>query len=188
MSQDNAPSISDTRFKDVLQSPQVVAHSLKDDGLYPNNEKLPLLAYDGALSLPEHNPAAFFETLFAANQWSGSWRNGVYGVHHYHSTAHEVLGVYGGTAQVQFGGEHGVVLSVNVGDVVVIPAGVAHKNLGASRDFRVVGAYPRGQRWDLFYGESSERPRADQNIARVPLPEADPVYGTDGPLIERWSR
>lgn len=188
MSQDNAPSASDAHFKDIIQSPQVVAHRLKDDGLYPNNEELPLVAYNGALSLPDHNPAASFETLFGANQWSGSWRNGVYGFHHYHSTAHEVLGVYDGAAQVQFGGERGVVLSINAGDVVVIPAGVAHKNLGASRDFRVVGAYPRGQRWDLCYGEPGERPRADQNIARVPLPQADPVYGTDGPLIEYWSR
>jgi uncharacterized protein YjlB len=80
-----------------------------------------------------------------------------------------------------------VVLSVSAGDVVVIPAGVAHKNLGASRDFRVVGAYPLGQRWDMCYGEPGERPRADENIARVALPGADPVYGTTGPLIEHWS-
>ena len=188
MNQDNLSLLSDDRFKDVLQAPQVAAHSLKDDGVHPNNDKLPLLAFQGALALPEGDPAAVFEALFGANQWGGSWRNGVYGYHHYHSTAHEVLGVYGGTAQIQFGGERGVVLKVSLGDVVVIPAGVAHKNLGASRDFRVVGAYPRGQRWDMCYGESGERPRADQNIARVPVPEADPVYGTDGPLIEYWPK
>jgi len=188
MKQDNRSLLSDDRFKDVLQAPQVAAHSLKDDGVYPNNNKLPLVAYRDALALSEGGLASVFEELFQANQWGGSWRNGVYGYHHYHSTAHEVLGVYGGTAQVQFGGEQGVVLAVSAGDVVVIPAGVAHKNLGASHDFRVVGAYPRGQRWDMCYGESGERPRADQNIARVPVPEADPVYGTDGPLIEYWPK
>jgi uncharacterized protein YjlB len=188
MNQDNEPLSADARFRDLLRTPVVLAHSLKDDGIYPNNERLPLLAYQAALRLPEHNPAAVFEALFGTHQWSGSWRNGVYGTHHYHSTAHEVLGVYGGAAQVQFGGEQGVVLSVSAGDVVVIPAGVAHKNLGASGDFRVVGAYPRGQRWDLCYGEPGERPGADQNIARVPLPEADPIYGTNGPLIEHWSK
>jgi uncharacterized protein YjlB len=146
------------------------------------------LALQGALVLPEAGPATVFEALFGANQWGASWRNGVYGYHHYHSTAHEVLGVYGGAAQVQFGGERGLVLRVGPGDVVIIPAGVAHKNLGASQDFRVVGAYPRGQRWDMCYGKPGERPRADQNIARVPVPEADPVYGSDGPLIEHWTK
>jgi uncharacterized protein YjlB len=24
------------------------------------------------------------------------------------------------------------------------------------------------------------------NIRAVPLPEADPVFGADGPLVERW--
>lgn len=187
MGQDNAFSLSDDRFKNVLQPPQVAVHSLKDDGIYPNNGVLPLLAFKGAVALPEADPATVFEALFRANQWGGSWRNGVYGYHHYHSTAHEVLGVYGGTARVQFGGEQGVVLSVSAGDAVVIPAGVAHKKLGASRDFRVVGAYPRGQRWDMCYGQPGERPRADENIARVALPGADPVYGSTGPLIEHWS-
>ena len=187
MNQDNFSLLSDDRFKDVLQTPRVAAHLLKDDGIYPNNGALPLLAFQGAVVVPGAHPATVFEALFGANRWGASWRNGVYGYHHYHSTAHEVLGVYGGTARVQFGGEQGVVLSVSAGDVVVIPAGVAHKNLGASRDFRVVGAYPVGQRWDLCYGEPDERPRADENIARVALPGADPVYGTTGPLIKHWS-
>jgi uncharacterized protein YjlB len=176
----------DGRFEDAIQVPQVMCHALGDDGLYPNNEKLPLLAYQGALDLPERDPAATIETLFAANGWGGSWRNGVYGFHHYHSTAHEVLGVYGGRARVQLGGEGGVVLSVSRGDVVIIPAGVAHKNLGASSDFRVVGAYPLGQRPDMNYGKPSERSHADRTIARVPLPKADPVYAADGPLVEHW--
>ena len=75
---------------------------------------------------------------------------------------------------------------VRPGDVIVIPAGVAHKNLGASADFRVVGAYPRGQHPDLCTGKPGERPQADRRIARVPLPEQDPVYGPGGPLIAHW--
>jgi uncharacterized protein YjlB len=170
----------------VVPTPRVAAHTSQDDGTYPNNESLALLAYRGALELSGPDPAALFERLLAANGWGGSWRNGVYGFHHYHSTAHEVLGVYGGTARVQFGGEEGVVVEVQAGDVVVIPAGVAHKNLGASRDFWVVGAYPRGQSPDMNYGREGERPRADERIARVPLPAADPVYGDSGPLVEYW--
>jgi uncharacterized protein YjlB len=166
---------------------KLIHHLLKDDGTYPNNERLPLLVYQGVLNLSEDNPAGSIEDLFAANGWGSSWRNGIYGYHHYHSTAHEVLGVYSGSARVQFGGEHGVTLSVSPGDVVIIPAGVAHKNLGASQNFRVVGAYPRGQSWDMNYGNADERPRADQNIARVPLPGSDPVYGADGPLFDHWT-
>jgi uncharacterized protein YjlB len=178
----------DTGFKDVIKTSQVACHTLRDDGIYPNNERLPLLVYQGALALPEQNPPAIIEALFEINQWGGSWRNGVYGFHHYHSTAHEVLGVYSGTAKVQLGGEKGIVLSVGRGDVVIIPAGVAHKNLGAGRDFRVVGAYPFGQVVDMNYGKSGERPQTDQNIARVPLPGTDPIYGIKGPLQEHWPK
>jgi uncharacterized protein YjlB len=164
----------------------VVTHKLMDDGTYPNNERLPLLVYVGVLRLPERNPAATVEAVFQANRWGSSWRNGVYSFHHYHSTAHEVLGIYAGTARVQFGGEDGPVFTVEPGDVVIIPAGVAHKSLGASGDFRCVGAYPRGQRPDMNYGETGDRPRADERIAQVPLPASDPVHGIGGPLVEHW--
>jgi uncharacterized protein YjlB len=187
MNQTDIFSGLDYRFRELVKEPQMAAYPLKDNGVFPNNESLPLLVYQGALVLNERDPASLFEALFEVNQWGYSWRNGVYGYHHYHSTAHEVLGVYSGGAKVGFGGEGGVAVAVGAGDVVVIPAGVAHKNLGASPDFRVVGAYPRGQRWDLCYGQPGERPGADRNIARVPLPKADPAYGTDGPLIDYWS-
>jgi len=165
---------------------RVIHQLVEDDGTYPNNGRLPLLIYPGALVLPERDPAAAFEKLFADNQWDGSWRDGVYAFHHYHSTAHEVLGVYGGTAEVQLGGPQGPVLSVAVGDVMVIPAGVAHKNLGSSADFRVVGAYPLGQRPDMNRGVTGARPDADIRIARLPLPAADPVHGPAGPLLTLW--
>jgi uncharacterized protein YjlB len=165
---------------------EVIGRTLADDGTFPNNEQLPLLAYKGALRLPGQEPAAAVESLFATHGWGGSWRNGVYSFHHYHSTAHEVLGVYSGTAAVQFGGPGGVVLEVERGDVVLIPAGVSHKNVGSSPDFRVVGAYPRGQRPDMNYGREDERPGADERIAQVARPQADPVYGQGGPLDEEW--
>ena len=172
----------------VVETPEITRHLLADDGTFPNNDTLPLLHYPEVALLPDVNPAAAFEELFHGNGWGESWRNGLYSFHHYHSTAHEVLGVYSGAARIQLGGENGVVVSVQRGDVVVIPAGVAHKNLGASGDFRVVGAYPRGQRPDTNTGQAGERPRVDQNIVNVPLPETDPVYGEGGPLIRQWTR
>lgn len=164
----------------------MLAKHLRDDGVFPNSG-LPLLVYRGAVRLPEHDPAATFERLFAANGWEGSWRDGIYPYHHYHNTAHEVLGVYRGSARVQLGGERGVVQEVHPSDVISIPAGVAHKNLGSTADFGVVGAYPAGQGWDMNFGRPGERPRAEGNVVRVPLPKADPVYGPEGPLTMHWA-
>lgn len=170
----------------MVRSGKVLNQHLKDDGSFPNNEKVPLLVYQSALELPRSQTAAGIENLFSSNGWRGAWRNGIYGFHHYHSTAHEVLGVYSGSAKVQLGGENGITLTVHPGDVIIIPAGVAHKNQGASSDFRVVGAYPAGTRPDMCYGKAGERPRADDRIANVSLPPMDPVYGAEGPLAKYW--
>jgi uncharacterized protein YjlB len=75
---------------------------------------------------------------------------------------------------------------VNAGDVVLIPADVGHKNLGSSGDLLVLGAYPSGQTWDLLRGDPADRPRALGNIVHVPLPQTDPIYGTEGPLLREW--
>ena len=174
------------RLQSVVLSGQVITQRLKDDGSFPNNGKLPLLIYQGALALPRRNPAVLVEDLFESNGWNRSWRNGIYGFHHYHSTAHEVLGVYSGFAKVQLGGDNGIKQTVRCGDVVVVPAGVAHKNLGDGDNFRVVGAYPSGQSPDMCYGKTGERPQADGHIAGVSLPPMDPVYGSSGPLMVHW--
>ncbi len=157
----------------------------EDDGAIPNN-RLPFLVYPGAVDVGGADPAAAFETRFAANGWRGSWRNGIYSFPHFHSIAHEALGIARGEAKVRFGGARGRVLTVRPGDVVVIPAGVGHQNLGSSADLLVVGAYPGGAEWDLCRGRPEERPRVLENIAKVPLPAADPVYGEHGPLMEHW--
>jgi len=176
------------RAEIAVREPRVQRYLLRADGVFPNNEQLPLLVYQSAVTLPDDDPASVFEQLFGDNQWGGSWRNGIYKFHHYHSTAHEVLGCFGGYARVQLGGPSGVVVPVEAGDVLLIPAGVAHKNLEASPDFKVVGAYPQGQSWDMNYGKPEELAPARKNIARVALPKADPVYGRQGPLTELWTK
>ena len=170
---------------DVLNRPEVVSTVLKDDGKIPNNA-LPLLFYRAAVNLESRDPAAVFEELFQSNDWSNTWRNGIYTYHHYHSTTHEVIGVAKGSATIQFGGERGVKQKITAGDVVIIPAGVAHKNLGASSDFAVVGGYPGGAEWDMNYGRPNERPASDENIARAAMPRNDPLYGSSGPLHQHW--
>jgi uncharacterized protein YjlB len=159
-------------------------YRLKDGGKFPNSP-LPALVYTGVFA-PSDGLARAFETLFEKNGWNDSWRNGLYKVHHYHSTAHEVLGVYRGEVRICLGGEDGQRVTLRAGDVAVLPAGVAHKNENQSDDFAVVGAYPDGTSPDLKYGENGERPRTDKNIAAVPLPPADPVQGKAGALTRLW--
>lgn len=161
-------------------------YRLADDGTIPNNPTLPLIVYRGALP-SSGDVATRFETLFARNGWSGGWRNGIFSYHHYHSTAHEVLGIASGQARVRFGGDNGESVEVGTGDVVVIPAGVGHKRESASADLLVVGAYPEGRGPDLNTGKSGERPKVLDNIARVAVPAADPVFGPTGPLTKHWA-
>jgi uncharacterized protein YjlB len=159
--------------------------NFKDDGIFPNSP-LPLLFYRQALAPDKEDPASIFEQRFAENDWTNSWRNGVYSFPHYHSTSHEVLGVYSGAAKLRLGGEHGKNVEVHAGDVIVIPAGVAHQNIRAGDDFGVVGAYPGGRQWDLLRSLPGERPKADENIAALPIPDNDPIYGAKGPLRQIW--
>lgn len=160
-------------------------YQFKDDGRIPNS-KLPLLIYRGVLS--DKEDASKVIDVFEANNWTNSWDNGIYSYHHYHSTSHEVLGVYAGSALLHLGGESGERLRVKAGDVIIIPAGVGHKKLEASNDFAVVGAYPEGRDWDVLKGKPGERPRADENIAGLPIPKSDPVFGIDGGLTKTWSK
>jgi uncharacterized protein YjlB len=127
---------------DFVQPEQL---NFKDDGIFPNSP-LPLLFYHQAITTEAKDPASIFEERFAENDWTNSWRNGVYSFPHYHSTSHEVLGVYSGTATLRLGGDHGKNVEVQAGDVIVIPAGVAHQNIGASDDFGFADA---GERSDL---------------------------------------
>jgi hypothetical protein len=63
-----------------------------------------------------------------------------------------------------------------VGDLILIPPGVAHKQLEASDDFTLLGSYP------------NETPNADtcrgaptsvqaRNIVECPVPASDPIFG-----------
>jgi uncharacterized protein YjlB len=164
----------------VTPSPESVVFS--DDGAIPNSP-LPVLVYTG---VEEGRSAASCERLFAANGWLGAWRNGVYPFHHFHSTAHEVLGVVAGSARLMLGGPSGREFFVEPGNVLVLPAGTGHCRLSADADFLVVGAYPDGMSWDVCRGDPAEHDAAVERIRRVPLPSQDPVGGADGALCTAW--
>jgi uncharacterized protein YjlB len=169
-----------------VQNVNIVRHLLADDGTFPNNGFLPLLVYREAFQIPLKEGSGIVKEILETNSWTNAWEDGIYDYHHYHSTAHEVLVVIKGSARVQFGGPQGVTLMLEVGDVVIIPAGVAHKRIDHSEDFTCVGAYPGGQIYDMNYGKQEERERAENNIKALPRPENDPIYGNDGPLIKNW--
>jgi uncharacterized protein YjlB len=156
-----------------------------DNGLFPGND-LPVLYYKKAFSIPVFFGARKIRALLRKNDWTNSWKNGIYTYHHYHSNTHEVLVVLRGNTTLLLGGENGKQIALHKGDVIVIPAGVAHKNLGGEKDVACIGAYPVGCDFDMNYGNASERPKADINIENVPFPGKGPVSGASDPLLQLW--
>ena len=158
---------------------------VKDDGTFPNSE-LPVLFYKHVLRVPRFFAGAFVKRLFKRHNWYNAWQYGIFEYHHYHSITHEVLGVVKGETRLQLGGSKGVILHIEKGDVVIIPAGVAHKNLGKQDQVTCIGAYPNGADYDINYGKAGERPQTDRNISKVPRPAQDPVFGKKGGLLKYW--
>ncbi|BBH45809.1 cupin domain-containing protein [Pseudomonas sp. KU43P] len=158
----------------------------QDDGATPNS-RLAVLLYRLKLATSA-DPASAFEALFAAHRWTPLWRDGIFDYHHFHPNAHEVLGIARGRARVTLGGEAGQTLSVNMGDVLVLPAGTGHRCVDASDDFLVVGAYPQGQEdYDIQRPDAAAHKQALARIAAVPLPEQDPVTGAHGAVTTQWA-
>jgi uncharacterized protein YjlB len=158
----------------------------EDTGLVPNS-RLPLIVRRGAIPPSANDPGKAFEDTFRKNGWTNANREGIEDYHHYHANAHEVLGIAGGSATVQFGGESGETIGLSMGDVVVVPAGVSHALLKASPDFLVIGAYAGGREPNEMRDDPALIAQARQSTSRVPLPDADPVDGPDGPLMKLWS-
>lgn len=173
-----------------MQSPKPVALMFEDDGWVPNNPTLPVLIYHGGVDIKgQSEPEKAFEKVFSANGWGHSmWRNGIFPYVHYHSKIHEVLGISRSRAQLRIGGGKGKELELKAGDVIVLPAGTGHQLVLENRDLKVVGAYPAGGTYNLCRGTKSERDTALQTIPNVPLPDSDPVYGKNGPLVELWRK
>ena len=170
----------------LKDSPRVIAHHLAASGSIPNNPRWPLLVYPGAIASGA-DVARAFEELFERNGWPAAWRNGIYPFHHFHCDAHEALGVYSGEVTAQFGGDDGIVITARPGDAIVLPAGTGHKKLSSRGALGIVGAYPAGQHPDMCTPLTSNLKRSSDAVARVALPQRDPVHGEGGPLFTHWT-
>lgn len=166
-----------------MQEP--IPYQLDENGRIPNNPKLPLLLYRQLFEQTDGLKQQF-KKAFQENQWGGSWVNGVFDYHHYHSTAHEVLGVISGMATIIFGGPGGKEVEVKAGDMAILPAGTGHCRKSASSDFSVIGAYPKGQEDYDICTEKDDPDEKKKNIEKVAVPSADPVGGPHGLLMKHW--
>lgn len=171
-----------TQLQAGSDKPEIL--QLHRNGWMPNNEKLPVLLYH-SVAIDAADVAAALEQIFRRNGWPPQWRNGVYPFHHYHSTAHEVLGFASGEARIMLGGENGREIKARRGDVAVLPVGTGHCRIEASADFLVVGAYPPDQQWDLC--RSAPDQAAIARMKSLPFTKSDPVSGASGPLVQLWS-
>ena len=164
----------------------LVAKRFGDDGTFPNS-RLPLLLYREALRAGRGRPGSDGGAV------RGEWLAAALAGERLHLSPLSLDGARGARhrerrGDADAGRAERREFDVAAGDVIVIPAGVVHRRLSSSADFLVVGGYPPGQDWDLLRGEPDDRPKADHNIANVPMPKSDPVGGSDGPLLTEWRK
>ena len=75
-----------------------------------------------------------------------------------------------------------------VGKHMIFPVGLGSALAKAVREgyLLVVGAYPPGQHADIQKSAPSAEGR--DRIRILPLPDSDPLYGPDGPLMRLWRK
>ena len=112
----------------------------------------------------------------------------MYSQSHFHSTSHEVLVIFRGQALICLGGEDNpgrIETEVKEGDVIVMPAGVAHRLLDDhGSGFQMIGSYARGFNWDMCYGKAGEEKQV-RNIAKLDWFKRDPIYDDLGPVLSQ---
>jgi uncharacterized protein YjlB len=165
--------------------PQIETFRLTPHAWVPNNRCLPVIVYRHAFDAATRDLGAQIDRRFAERGWPVQWHDGVFDYHHFHSTAHEVLGVIAGSAELIVGGPGGRTLRIVGGDVLLLPAGTGHCLATRDDAFQVAGGYPHGQQWDIR--RDALTPGELRLMEALPFPACDPVYGERGPLIEHWT-
>lgn len=162
----------------------VVKNQISAHNLIPNTsiQNKPLLFYKSAF---KNASASQIEShLSEVGVVDPQWRYTMYSTSHFHSTSHEVLCIASGEAKLCFGHEDNpkrVEEVLTKGDVVVVPAGVAHRLLEEIKSpFEMVGSYQRGMNWDMCYGKQGEETKI-KKIGGLGWFDKDPIYGDGGP-------
>ncbi|KAF2462011.1 hypothetical protein BDY21DRAFT_330266 [Lineolata rhizophorae] len=157
----------------------------------PNN-RFPVLIYRNILPTPYNEATA--RAYLEKNGWYWQGTFGAVTYRHFHPNTHECYGIFQGSSTLLVGQgaadrDGGIKFTVSGGDVVVIPAGVAHCSVESEGDYRYVGVYPKGApHWRNEYGKKPMEPGAfDEEIGNVGVPEDDPVSGAGGPLVSIWN-
>lgn len=166
----------------------MLSHHIPAHGLTPNTsiQNKPLLIYRKAF--PTSATASTIEShLSSIGVVTPQWRYTMYSTSHFHSTSHEVLAIASGRARLCFGHEDNpsrVMEVLEKGDVIVMPAGVAHRLWeDLEGGFQMVGCYPRGCDWDMCYGRAGEE-GSWERIKGLGWFGRDPVYGDQGPVLD----
>jgi len=175
---------NDAEYARDIANEQYEVFKLDPRDWVPNNSRLPVVVYRRALRADSGDLASAFEILFERNDWPPQWRDGIFDYHHFHASAHEVLGIASGSAEVIVGGPGGRVVKVAAGDAMLLPAGTGHCLQAFSGRFQVVGGYPAGQQWDIRREALTPAERATMDA--LPFPPRDPLDGTHGPVVEHW--
>ena len=118
---------------------QIYRLYMDDNGIFPNNPIYPLLLYKSA---HKGSKAEATEVIVQGKKWTHPWEWGIFTFHHYHSTAWELLLCVQGYAKVQLGGETGPTITIEKGDLALVPPGVAHKHLDSFDGLSLLGSYP----------------------------------------------
>ncbi|KAL8804621.1 MAG: hypothetical protein Q9182_002429 [Xanthomendoza sp. 2 TL-2023] len=174
-------------FITPLRDLHVSSHQIPAFNRLPNTsiQKKPLLIYHSAFR-PGTSASTIESHLTSVGVVDPQWRYTMYSTSHFHSTTHEVLSVSAGKAQLCFGGEDNpkrVEPTVEKGDVIVVPAGVAHRlSKDVDGGFLMVGSYPKGKSWDMCYGKEGEEEKV-KRIEHLGWFERDPIYGDQGPAL-----
>jgi uncharacterized protein YjlB len=161
---------------------------LEENHPFPNNA-LPVILYPNSLTTTLGTDYASSDIihLFEKHNYSNAWTNGIHSFHHFHATVHEVLACFSGEASVQLGGPNGKIVTFSKGDALLLPAGTSHKKVSATDDFKIVGAYPNGEEFDMEKGDRERYEELIAIISEVPIPALDSIEGENGAVHQYWT-
>lgn len=174
-----ATSVAATTKTEGLCDSNIYRLFMDDDGTFPNNKEYPLLLYKRAF-LGSQSEAT--QRIMESGNWTSPWVWGIFPYHHYHSTAWELLLCTQGEADIQVGGPRGPTLEVTRGDLMLIPPGLAHKQVRDAGGFTLLGSYPNNDRSAAHLGpvdtiRGSPTMKQRENIVACRLPPKDPFFG-----------